>query len=194
MKTCYLCNTNRPISDFYKDRSRPGGLSSRCKACDKQKVSHYFRTDNGKLTKKRYVQSPKGRIAKQRDDRKYLQTEGGRKHIYANVIKYNKTPKGRICKQQAARRRRERKYNLDLELTSQDITLIHNRFHDSCFNCGIKEKLEIDHHNPLSNGYGLSIDNAVLLCRSCNASKRDKSPEDFYSLNQLQQLEFLLRL
>lgn len=33
MKTCSKCKTLKPLNEFSKDASRPGGLAYRCKAC-----------------------------------------------------------------------------------------------------------------------------------------------------------------
>jgi CRISPR/Cas system Type II protein with McrA/HNH and RuvC-like nuclease domain len=56
-----------------------------------------------------------------------------------------------------------------------------------CFKCKDKKDLTIDHHYPLSQGFGLSISNAVPLCRKCNSKKGIKDPVDFYTED-----EFLL--
>lgn len=193
MKICTKCKIEKHLSEFYARKDGACGFMSRCKVCEKQKVLTYQKTPNGKMIRQRYRQSDKGRLAKQRDDKKYYQTENGKRNIYNNVEKYKATPKGRITNQQVARRRRERKRMLDLRLTSQEVTLIYDRFGHSCFNCAVKQNLELDHHKPLSRGYGLSVNNAVLLCRSCNASKHSKKPENFYSQEQLQRLEQLLQ-
>lgn len=37
MKTCYICKKQKPISQFYRDRSTPDGRQYRCKECDKAK-------------------------------------------------------------------------------------------------------------------------------------------------------------
>jgi len=37
MKTCYSCQESKPLTDYYKDRSRHDGVSSRCIVCDKIK-------------------------------------------------------------------------------------------------------------------------------------------------------------
>ena len=52
-----------------------------------------------------------------------------------------------------------------------------------CVQCGMSndqhlerwnQRLHIDHIKPLSKGYALTRDNAQLLCRKCNSSKKDK--------------------
>ena len=53
---------------------------------------------------------------------------------------------------------------------------------EELFICGATEDLTIDHHYPLSKGFKLTRDNAVLLCRSCNSAKRDILPDIWHSL------------
>ena len=50
----------------------------------------------------------------------------------------------------------------------------------------------IDHHLPKSKGYALTRTNAVLLCPSCNSSKRAKLPSKFYSPAELERVERIL--
>ena len=35
---CYLCHSYFPIDDFFKDKSRHSGVSSRCKHCDQARL------------------------------------------------------------------------------------------------------------------------------------------------------------
>jgi len=81
---------------------------------------------------------------------------------------------------------------LDHQYSVFDAVITKWLFGHKCFNCGSEKRLEIDHHYPLSEGHGLSIKNAVLLCKSCNASKGSKMPKEFYSEQQLQELDHLL--
>jgi 5-methylcytosine-specific restriction endonuclease McrA len=167
MKICYKCQLEKAVTDFYKNRTRSDGLSSACKACRRSICREYNQTAAGKLSHNqssiKYQQSSKGQ---------------------AYTRKYNRSPQGVL----KYKRRRERKYGLDGVLSVQDLALIRERFSHQCFNCGRNDRLEIDHHRPLSRGHGLTIDNAVLLCRSCNASKRDQSPQDFYQQEKLEVL------
>jgi protein-arginine kinase activator protein McsA len=43
MKKCYACQQEKAEVHFYKDRTRPDKLSSRCKECDSAKTKHYWR-------------------------------------------------------------------------------------------------------------------------------------------------------
>ena len=40
-KLCYYCKVKKDISEFYKNRSRPDGLETRCKACTKERNKKY---------------------------------------------------------------------------------------------------------------------------------------------------------
>jgi 5-methylcytosine-specific restriction endonuclease McrA len=49
-----------------------------------------------------------------------------------------------------------------------------NEWENRCLRCGAASDLTCDHVVPVSRGGRSDIDNLQLLCRSCNASKRDK--------------------
>ncbi len=55
-----------------------------------------------------------------------------------------------------------------------------------------KERLQIDHWLPLSLGNPLTRKNAVLLCKSCNSSKKDKLPTLKFNENIVRKIESLL--
>lgn len=88
-------------------------------------------------------------------------------------------------------RRKEREKNLDATINYEDIVEIFDAFNNMCFKCGSKKHLCLDHHRPLSKGNGLSRNNAVILCKSCNSSKHDKMPEEFYTEEELLKLDII---
>lgn len=83
------------------------------------------------------------------------------------------------------RKQRALKLKIIESFTHADETLCLLKFNFQCFNCGHDQNLSIDHHKPLSEGHPLAPDNAVVLCRSCNSSKRRKMPSQFYSTAKL---------
>jgi hypothetical protein len=97
----------------------------------------------------------------------------------------------KLCVNRRSREHNDLKFNLDNNYSAQDEDITRQLFNHSCFICGSKNSLQIDHHNPLSSGFGLSITNAVLLCKSCNCTKSDKSPNEFYSVLKLTELDVL---
>lgn len=180
-KICSKCQIEKCSSEFYARRSRASGLMSWCKTCNK----NYKRSPGGKLSAQKYSSSTKGKNGY----RRYRNTDHGRAQQLISVQKYSKTIRGRLHNQQAWRRRRERKRYLDMQFTHEDLQRVYERFDFKCFNCGSASNLCIDHHRPLSLGYGLTLNNAVLLCRACNASKSNRMPEEFYSQDKLKSLE-----
>lgn len=90
--------------------------------------------------------------------------------------------------------RRQEKLGLDMNYTAKDEQITRMIFNHRCFKCLSADGLEIDHHYPLSKGFGLSLSNAVILCESCNASKNDRHPAEFYSSAELATAEYLLAL
>ena len=189
MKACSKCKINKHESNFRTRRDRPCGVRSQCRACDlvyaksergKLAARKYRSTSHGKAVISKlalkYRHSYMGKISRARASRKYWLSVNGRNHILATVG-----------------RRRERKIGLDAQFTPKDAKLIYERFNYRCFNCQSIKQLQIDHHRPLSCGYGLTLNNAVLLCKSCNASKNDKMPEDFYTPKQLLDLVIILQ-
>lgn len=110
--------------------------------------------------------------------------------------KYHSTESGRavrkLHKKISRKRRRDMERGIDVLLTSHELSEIYRRFNNQCFNCRATERLEIDHHKPLSLGHGLTIHNAVLLCGTCNNAKSNKLPEQFYTTEQLLRLEQLM--
>lgn len=167
MKKCSHCKLELAVTQFYQNRTKRDGLASICKACSNLLRNAYMRTPDGKLSQivssHKYYQSPKGKAA---------------------YTRFNRSTNGTL----RDKRRRERKRSIDLVLSFEDISSIRNAFNHTCFNCGSHHRLEIDHHRPLVLGHGLSIHNAVLLCRSCNASKGTKIPEQFYDAKKLEAL------
>jgi hypothetical protein len=66
--------------------------------------------------------------------------------------------------------------------TAEHELIVLEVFKYRCFNCGTNnKKLTLDHFYPLSKLYPLSLSNAIILCTSCNPSKWDKDPEDFFN-------------
>jgi len=95
-------------------------------------------------------------------------------------------------KRTSERKRRAIKRCVDENYLVVDEKLTYKLFDNKCFNCDSVDNLTIDHNLCLSSGNALTIQNAVLLCRSCNSRKGSKLPEEFYSLKQLVRLNNIL--
>ena len=65
VKYCSKCDKDKPVSEFYKNKTKKGGLSSNCKECDRE----YRETPAGKQTVHRWNASAKCKAAKFRHQR-----------------------------------------------------------------------------------------------------------------------------
>jgi 5-methylcytosine-specific restriction endonuclease McrA len=182
MKICTKCKVQKDVGEFHVRTRHPTGLTSWCKTC----IKNYDSSDNGKIAHKRYYKTKREQIIAK------VWNYQNRPQGVAAQKRYDQSDKGRLSAQQCARRRRERKLNLDMRLTNEDVTLIHKRFNNACACCGSSTNLAIDHHYPLVCGFGLSLSNAVLLCKSCNCSKSNRMPNEFYTPEQLERIESIL--
>jgi 5-methylcytosine-specific restriction endonuclease McrA len=102
-----------------------------------------------------------------------------KRNNYAHVLAYN-----------AARRAKRR--GIGEHFTAAQVRQVLEQFNFSCFKCKSIESPQIDHHMPLVLGHALEFGNAVVLCKRCNSSKRDRLPEVFYTETELAQLRNLL--
>jgi len=102
-KICRTCKQTKPISEFYKDRSRKDGFRGCCKICayqiSKQYKKRYHQTENFKTAQKRYEQSEKGRIVRKR----FQQSE----KFKAQQKRYQQSEKGK-----AAQKRGQKRYKI----------------------------------------------------------------------------------
>jgi hypothetical protein len=74
-------------------------------------------------------------------------------------------------------KRRERHIKYDSYWTPQ-MAIMLKESQSSCVVCKSQDRLEIDHVNPLSEGYGLYPGNAIILCRLCNRTKKVSRLDD----------------
>lgn len=165
------------------------------------KYSHEYTVENTRYDKygNRYCNTCKRINARKRINFRGFEYKTGNCKYGHNIeshyyVRNNGTIRCGICALNTSQRRRDRKVNLDTNYSLQDQKLTRILFHEQCFKCEAKEHIEIDHHYPLSLGFSLSKDNAVLLCKSCNTSKNNTLPEYFYTQDELNRIDYLLSL
>ena len=184
MKTCNICKLEKNLAEFGKYKRSKDGLQSRCKVCDSKSSAKYYQKNKEKICKNKakWQQENKEKMAKYRQEHK--------EKIKKRTAKYRKENPEKcraIC-----RKRRALKKEIQENYTKEDEAFTRTLFNNECFNCQTTEELEIDHHYPLSRGHPLTRLNAVVLCRSCNAKKYTKLPEEFYQEATLNRLNNLL--
>ena len=187
-KICSKCKKEKSYENFGKDSSRSNGFNSICKECSCQKSEKWRENNPDKLKKsnKQYNDKPKVKLRRKRwgKDNKERINLRRKKWRCANREKDNSY----------SRKRRAIKASVKENYTELDASITLKCFNNQCFNCKSIDNLCIDHHRPLSKGYPLSLNNAVILCNSCNTSKGAKTPEDFYGLNKCAKLDNTLSI
>jgi 5-methylcytosine-specific restriction endonuclease McrA len=164
---------------------------------NKKKLQKYKHSYYLKHKTELYQKAKKRLKGKKKESALYMK-KYRKKHKKKMKIQHDKWYKKNIKKAKAirkksARTRRAKKLKLNETYTTQDEQITLKKFKNKCAKCGTNRKLEIDHHRPLSKGNPLTLSNAVVLCRACNASKSDKDPEEFYGTRRCKQIDKKLK-
>lgn len=221
MKTCSQCKLEKYEEDFNKAGN---GLRSNCRKCQKEyrlNNLELLREKARKMYKKAYKENPSKFKERQKiyydNNKEYYKNyaelynpmyyQENMEKVKEGQSKYRAANKEYLAQSvknwQAANpdklfiiasKRRAMKVFVSESYTVSDKRLTEELFGNACFNCGGTDNLQIDHHMPLSLGYALTIKNAVILCKSCNCSKGNKLPENFYSRDKLEDLHNILNI
>lgn len=137
-----------------------------------------------------WSKTPRGRAVtalwrdRNREKRRYQ--EGDRRDRNGDAIrayqrKWSKTPTGRALSAKRNHQRRSRVRQTDATLTREQWQWIIEKQKGRCLGCRRKFAADLpptrDHITPVSSGGGLTVQNTVALCVSCNSSKGDREPE-----------------
>lgn len=202
LKPCSKCKLIKPLSEFYKDKTKKSGYKSQCKDClatdqkreyaRKYRLSHpdYFLEKHAEYRARNREKLKEDSKKRRLDDpditkRYYLKN---RERILAYQNEYRKTERGKGM--QNARRFKRR---LTERIGDKDITLekLYNRACGICALCGglcdyddyiFRDKIfiagnrypSIDHIIPISKGGSHTWDNVQLAHRQCNSIKNNK--------------------
>lgn len=190
MKKCIRCGETKEFTQFSKNKNTKDGYQVWCKSCKKEYSKQYC--ENNKEWKKQYDKQYYEQNKEHRKQYVKQHRQDNKEHYKQYSKQYRQENKEQVNSNN--RKRRARKQAVMENYTSQDEQRTRNLFGHKCFNCNTTENLTIDHHKPLSKGYALDRYNAVLLCKSCNSSKWNKTPEEFYNEKDLELLDFMLNI
>lgn len=167
-KCCNSCGEEHPAtSEFFEPRSdRPGKLRGQCKNCRRTKT---------RLRVRKWI--AKNRTRHNTNCDRWRKTHPQRTK---EILSKSKHAHPDANRKQCARRRAlingaEGYHTVD------DIKRQYKTQKGHCWWCGHKlgKQYQVDHRIPLSKGGSNWPSNLVISCRHCNASKRDKLPQDF---------------
>jgi len=166
-KRCSKCKEVKPVSEFYKDRSRPDGYMYSCKACRKVRYAEYREEHREEIAaqRKEYDAAYNKEYYKEhRDERAAYDKE------------HEQTAEGKEVRRKANSKRRALKLGAAVGAVNE--AAIYER-DKACVYCGSKEDLTIDHVVALNDGGSHKQDNLVVACRSCNSRKSDTPLEEW---------------
>ena len=209
-KTCTKCGEEKPLDQYSQNGKRADGSQKYrpdCKDCVRERYAAYYRKHGERIRsnvsayrKENPHKVRETRARHYRENREEILAYHARLRIERadelrerRAARYAENPdKYREAQAPRNRRYRARKAAVQENYTAADKAYTMDLFNHQCFRCNAEDNLAIDHHYPLSKGHALTRENAVVLCRSCNSSKGDKLPEDFYRGWEIAVLEALL--
>lgn len=188
-RICGKCKENKLFGEFVKNKSKRNGLTAICKTCCNETSKQYRKNNPEKVkaSKEKYCKNNPEKVKKVYD--RYRKNNPEKVRAKNNRWKKNNPEKVKAYK----RDRRAKKLAVQENYTPEQEQITRRAFNNKCFNCESITKLHIDHHRPLSKGHPLTLQNAVVLCQSCNTSKSDKNPEDFYGKKKCDELNKILK-
>ncbi len=191
-KWCPSCRDFKQVSEFYRKKARPDGLSGQCKTCclafaKKYAAAHKeqraatwancYQKSKDKYSariKAMRLQDWEGFLAKSRD---YAKANRDKKR----EIEYRWVTNNREFVRAKNRNRAALKRNAPGSHSLQDIKQIYASQRGRCGYCRVKlgTSYDVDHIHALANGGSNDRRNLQLLCPSCNGSKSARDPIDY---------------
>lgn len=96
LKTCFKCNEQKPLDEFYKHSGMSDGRIGKCKECTKKDVRENYRANIDKY--KAYEKSRANLPHRVKARKEYAETHNGKKSYARAQRKYNKTKSCRDAK------------------------------------------------------------------------------------------------
>lgn len=202
-KRCTKCGEEKPLSEFYRNKTKKDGRNSFCKPCAnaydvvyKENKKDYFKEYRLNYKKENHLKlqeyNANRYICKKQDIAKYREDNAEKIRLVSRTYRQKNADairerlsnweKTNPEKRKALNHnRRARKLNAEGSHTAADIQQLLVLQKSKCAVCrtSIKNGYHVDHVIPLALNGGNGKDNLQLLCPSCNCSKGAKNPVDF---------------
>lgn len=182
-KFCCTCDLLLPLVYFNKNRSTKDGYHTQCKDCLK-KYREKRKLKEPDYKHKEYIKN-KNRYKESSKTYRKNHKEEYREHRRNWKKRHPEQARKDTRKRKAIKKQVKENYSIEDEKYTRKL------FENKCFKCSSTKDLYIDHNYPLSKGFPLTKNNAVLLCIKCNSAKNNKLPEEFYTQEQLNKLSTL---
>jgi 5-methylcytosine-specific restriction endonuclease McrA len=181
-----------PVTEFYKDRTKKGGLASSCKKCSTA-GAELWRVNNPErhteVKQQYYLQHKEDTIERNRQwraENPERRAENRRQEYERNrerAIEETRQWCQEHTEQAKANKRRHRARKRDAagQHTAADIQVIYASQRGLCWwcSCELKDNYHVDHRVPLARGGSDAPENLVLTCPHCNISKGSKLPSEW---------------
>jgi 5-methylcytosine-specific restriction endonuclease McrA len=187
-KVCTSCNKETPLDLMGKNKGSKDGYNIYCKPCVKMRSQKTRDLDPGQNRVWQLAYAQKNRKSKSEKDLKRYYSK--KEEILIKNAEYRKTNHEHKLEIERASRDRntykirassilsqaKRKKRLSeckiYTISDKDLNRLYT---DKCYNCESNKNQSIDHRIPISRNGEHGIGNLMTLCRSCNASKKDKT-------------------
>jgi 5-methylcytosine-specific restriction endonuclease McrA len=155
---CQTCKVEKNLTEFSKNKNNENGHCKACKACENLRSKKRYQKVGWKMRQQMADQR-----VREYDKRIEIERRSRAKNIHR--IRASK------ILSQAKRKKRLSECKIYL-ISDKDLKRLYT---DQCYNCGSKENQSIDHRVPISRNGDHGIGNMMTLCKSCNASKKDRT-------------------
>lgn len=201
-KRCIKCNQIFPSVEKYFQRRANGKLRNACRNCQKAYYRQYYQKNRERLlaqAKVDYYKRHEHHLQKAAEGRKkYAEAflrwrQDHRQHLREYTAQWRQdnphrelwSTKNRKRARVIKARYRANKKQAEGEYNKSDIDRIFRKQRGYCLYCGteLDDSFHIDHFIPLSRAGWNSPDNLALACHSCNSSKNDSLPYEWYKWN-----------
>jgi 5-methylcytosine-specific restriction endonuclease McrA len=202
-KTCTKCGETKPLEEFHRESRGRYGRRSRCKVCvnaqkktwreaNPEKVRAAFKAWREADPEREYARHKAYREANPEKKRAafkaWREANPDKERARKKAWREANPEKSRA----ACRRSRARKRLLEESFTPEQEARVLEVFQGQCFKCGSTDELHVDHYLPLSKGNPLRSGNAIILCKSCNSSKRTRPASKFFEPAEQSAVEAIL--
>ncbi len=189
MKVCAKCNSEKQLSEYYKDSAKKDGLSSYCKPCRIIASTKWHSENTNRAREIRAKWRVSNPDKSRESSAKWIRENPDKRKESIEKWIANNPEKVRANSRIQCHTRRARIRGLTGSLSAGLADRLFKLQRGKCACCGepLGSDYHLDHIMPLALGGTNTDDNIQLLRSICNKQKHAKNPIDF-----MQQKGFLL--